>query len=351
MKNSLLITGLLAGSLALAGQASAQTTPIYKFWSLKVNATDSAALRSPSTMPASNAILRKLVLSSGLPVVTTATPPVTIITPPPFSSQYGMAFAPAADGGGWSSNATPPGPGSVLRRTFGVQFTATAPAGVTLRADSLVMNLTFLNTTSGTNIAIVYSKNNFGTPADSTESSGGGKGPNGALVPVANGSTFFNTYPITNSLSAISATGSNPPNNFRYSVALNGANGVTIAPGQTLTLRMYVSCSSGSQGRHALLRNVALKSLQAPLAVRPALQTNLAVYPNPTQNQLNVPHTAASRDAHVTLFGTTGAKVAAFAVQAGSTETAVDLGALPKGLYLIEYADGVQRSSARIVKE
>jgi hypothetical protein len=137
----------------------------------------------------------------------------------------------------------------------------------------------------------------------------------------------------------------------RYSFALNGANGVVLTAGQTLTVRIHPAVGSSSGGRYVLLRNVTLKSQQTLLAARNAVQTNLAVYPNPTQSQLTVPHTAASRDARVTVFSTTGSKVAAFAAQAGSTATALDLSALPKGLYLVEYADGAQRSSARIVKE
>ena len=69
------------------------------------------------------------------------------------------------------------------------------------------------------------------------------------------------------------------------------------------------------------------------------------------QDRLAVPHAAASREARLTVFSTTGAKVAAFAAQPGSTETALDLSPLAKGLYLVEYADGTQRNSARIIKE
>lgn len=339
MKYSLLTALLLAGGLSAADQATAQTVaPMYKFWSLKVNAQDSAALRSPSTLAVSSATLRRFVLSSG----SAAAPPK------PFSSQYGMAFAPAADGGSWSTSVG--GPGGVLRRYFYVQFTATAPTGTTLRTDSLAMNLALLSTTSNTFVAVVYSKNGFGTPADSTEATGGGFGPNGALTPGLVNGTFANAYSVAPSIS-LPTTGATVPNNLRYAVALNGATGVTIAAGQTLTVRVYLSCSSSSTGRYALLRNVALKGRPGTLATRSAPKTNLAAYPNPAQNRLLVPHAAASRNARVTVFSATGARVAAIATQPGTTETALDLGALAKGLYLVEYTDGAQRSSARIVKE
>ena len=100
-----------------------------------------------------------------------------------------------------------------------------------------------------------------------------------------------------------------------------------------------------------MMRDVALKSQQVRLATRPAVQTNLAAYPNPVQNQLTVPHTAASREARVTVFSATGARVASFATQPGTTQTAIDLATLARGLYLVEYADSAQRSSARIAKE
>lgn len=112
------------------------------------------------------------------------------------------------------------------QRNFFVQFTATVPAtDATLRADSLVMNLTFPSTTSGT------------------------------LVPVANDTTFLSSHPVTSSLSANSTTVANPPNNVRV--------------------------------------GVGLKRQQAVLATRPAVQTSLAVSPNPAQNPLNVPPAAA----------------------------------------------------------
>lgn len=114
---------------------------------------------------------------------------------------------------------------------------------------------------------------------------------------------------------------------------------------------MHFGVASSSAGRYILLSNVILKSRQTVLATRSALQTTLAVYPNPAQNNLVVPHTAASRDARVTVFSATGARVASIASQPGSSATNVDLSGLANGLYLVEYADGTQRSSARIVKE
>jgi hypothetical protein len=344
---ALAVAGVCA--LGLAQPAAAQT-PLFKFWSLKTGAQDSAELRMPANLPASSATLRKFVLSNG----TAATP----TTPKPFSSQYGMAFAPAADGGGWSTAAG--GTGGLLRRYYYVQLTATAPAGTPLRADSLVMNLSFVNSTSNTYLGVAYSKNGFGAGllADSTEVSGGGKGPKGALTGVVNptaGSTsqFNNAFFLEPSLSALTATGPNLPNTNKYSIALNGATGVTLAAGQTLTVRIYVSCSSSSAGRYALLRNVALKSTQVALASTKGrvIKNGLTLAPNPAFDQVQVNHPLAKAGAQVSVYTATGQRVAQLRAQTGTATTALDLRKLAAGLYLVEYADGAQRVTARIVKQ
>ena len=87
------------------------------------------------------------------------------------------------------------------------------------------------------------------------------------------------------------------------------------------------------------------------LATRSLAATTLGVYPNSARNRLNAPHSAASRNARATVFGTTGARIAKFSAQSGTTETAVDLSGLSRGLYLVKYADGSPRGTARITRE
>jgi hypothetical protein len=153
-------------------------------------------------------------------------------------------------------------------------------------------------------------------------------------------------------LPQFSATATAIGTTFRMAF-VSGGTGLSLAAGRTLTVRLYFRVASDTEGRYFVLRNVILKSTQAVVALgtRAPQQTNLAVYPNPAQDNLTVPHSAASRDARVTVFSATGAKIAAYTPQFGTTETAVNLSSLAKGLYLVEYADGGQRSSARIVKE
>lgn len=87
------------------------------------------------------------------------------------------------------------------------------------------------------------------------------------------------------------------------------------------------------------------------LATRSLAATTLGVYPNSARNRLNVPHSAASRNARATMFGTTGARVARLSAQPGTTGTVVDLNGLGRGLYPVKYADGSPRGSARITRE
>ena len=107
---------------------------------------------------------------------------------------------------------------------------------------------------------------------------------------------------------------------------------MALAAGRTLTIRLYFRVASNTEGRYFVLRNVVLKSTQAVLATRARTLTNLAAHPNPVQNHVLVPHTAASRHAQVSVFGATSARVATFAAVPGTLETAVDLSALAQGL-------------------
>jgi hypothetical protein len=325
----------------MAESAAAQTQAFVQ-WPLKRNNSDSAAVRSTG-VTAGTPVFRRYVLSNGLV-------PTGAAAFAPYSS-VGQAFGVQADGSGWSSNATPPGPGSAPKRIYYEQFSITATAA--LQVDSLIFSSSVASSAAG-KVAAVYSRSNF--VADSADVTGG-KGPTGVLPATANGTFGVNAttgVPVNTALTGAlvpqyDAAAGNAARTFR--LALNGATGLAIPSGQTLSVRIYFGVGSTGIGRYVLLRNVILKSKQTPLAARSAVATNLAVYPNPAQHNLTVPHSAASRDARVTVFSTTGAKVASFAAQPGTTETAVDLSALTTGLYLVEYADGTQRSSARIVKE
>jgi hypothetical protein len=339
MKNHLLSALLLVAGMGLAETAAAQTQ-VFVQWPLKRNASDSTLARRPAAgLTAGVATFRRYVLSNGLANVTSTGSATTAYAP---YSSLGQAFGTAANGSGGSSTIS-----SGPRRKWFEQFTITNSGTTPLRVDSLIFTAGTANSANG-RAALSYSLSGF---ASDSADFAGGKGPAGVLPATANGS-FGTTSTTTASnpivLPNLSAT--TPSNTYRMAFLSNG--GLSLAANATLTVRLYFRVGSDTEGRYFVLRDVIMKSQQAVVSAnRQALQTNLGVYPNPAQTQLNVPHAAASRDARVTVFSTTGSKVAAFAVQAGSIETAVDLNALPKGLYMVEYADGAQRSSARIVKE
>ena len=358
MKKNLRASLLLAGLLGSAGSASAQTAGFVK-WPLTANATDNSALRSANVTPGTP-LLRRLVLSNNQLPTGNGNQAFA-----PYSSA-GQAIAPVADGGGWSTTVSTtypnPGTGGSPRRRFYEQFSVAA-TGAAVRFDSVVFNANVFNSAAG-KVAVAWSLTNFVSDSASVT---GGKGPainnstttrtGGPLAATENGSfgvgASGNAGEIANNSALLpQTTGSISTLPDLYSFALAGGTGVIVPAGQTLTVRIYPAVGSSSGGRYFLLRNMTLKSTQVALATRAGLvATNVAAYPNPAQGLVNVPHTAASRDARVTVFNTTGAQVASFGAQLGSTETAVDLGSLARGLYLVEYADGGQRSSARIVKE
>ncbi|MBO2012025.1 T9SS type A sorting domain-containing protein [Hymenobacter negativus] len=358
MENKLLSTVVLLAGLGSAQVALAQT-PVFVQWPMTANNSDNAAVRSTGvtantpflhSVPTTAAPTLKLVLSDG---------GTTGGSVPAYSAK-GQAFGAAPDGTGFSTLASSP------KGAHYEQFSITATAP--LRVDSLGFNIRTTQTTNG-RLSLLWSLNGFATdstefsyakgPATNSGSSTSVSSTPGGTLPAAHNGSFGTGITGTSAATAYvylpQDNALNPKDDFHFAFN-NNANGLTLAAGQTLTVRLYPAIGSNTAGRYVLLRNVTIKSRQAytanVLAVRSSLvATNLAAYPNPTQNRLAVPHAAASRDARVTVFGTTGNKVATFAAQLGTTETAVDLSALANGLYLVEYADGAQRSSARIVKE
>ncbi|WP_191906513.1 fibronectin type III domain-containing protein [Hymenobacter baengnokdamensis] len=158
------------------------------------------------------------------------------------SATYGQATAPTADGL-WTAI------GGTLNRKYYQQFTVTATTGTTLRLDSLVLSEAFYATASNTKLAIVYSKTGF-TTNDSTEISGTGTLNKGALTVAASGNLTKGIAVLQNNSGP-----ANPLNTYR--LAINGAAGVTLAGGQTLSFRLYNSCGSSSNGKYVLLKNLA----------------------------------------------------------------------------------------------
>jgi hypothetical protein len=227
---------LLASTQLSLGQTT--TTGRLQWWPLKTNSQDSAAVRATGILP-STSTLRNFYLSD----------PTLGTSIKPYSAQFGEAFGSSPSGDG----SFVPLPGSTLNRVYYAQFTITAAANATVRADSLVLWSAFNNTASNLKLAVVYSKTGF-TTNDSTEIAGGGTGPLGPL-------TTRTTAPGTGTgtfADPIFPRNQNTGSNQTYRLALASANGVTLSGGQTLTIRLYFASGSSSAGRYALLRDVRI---------------------------------------------------------------------------------------------
>ena len=202
-------------------------------WPMTANNTDSAAARAVG-LGASTSTLNRLVLSNG----------TTVATVPAYSGTYGQAFGPSAAGdGSWSTGAG--GPGGNLNRTYYEQFTVSPLTNYSVRIDSIILNASFYNTSSSTKMAVVYSLSGFTTDSANVT---GGIGLGVALLSTANGGF---TTPIA-LINDPAGTTSN------YRLALNGSTGISLAAGQTLSIRVYMCCSSSSVGRYGKLANVLL---------------------------------------------------------------------------------------------
>lgn len=218
-------------------------------WPFTINGGDSAAVRSPGVTP-STPTLNKLYLSNGITV-----PALQSYTP-----TYGQAFGASANGDGtWTT--TIGGPGGNLNRTHYEQFTVTASAGYSVRVDSIALHAAFYNTSSNTKLAVVYSKSGFAL--DSADVAGG-TDASGILLSTANGA-FATPVLLINQPGG--------PTNY-YSFALTGANGVTVAAGQTVTIRLYFSSGTTSPGRYAMVKNVRAIGQAINLSTPPTISTN-----------------------------------------------------------------------------
>jgi hypothetical protein len=166
----------------------------------------------------------------------------------PYTFTNGQSFAPDA-AGAWSLI------GGTLKRAFCQQFTITTAPGTTVaRVDSLILNSAFYGSASNIKMAVVYSKTGF-TTNDSTEITGGTTNNGAALTyPTASVGNFNKAFSLLrNDLGPNNATDN-------YRLALKNNTGIALAAGQTLSIRLYYSCGSGStSGVFAMLKNVTVK--------------------------------------------------------------------------------------------
>ncbi|WP_201978288.1 pectinesterase family protein [Hymenobacter rubidus] len=317
--------GAVTVNVPVSGQKQAALLPqsnILQWWPMARTNQDSAAVRV-AALQASTPTFRKFQLSSGS----------TAATIPPYSTRYGQAFAPVADGG-WTTALG--GNGSNLNRTYYEQFTLAPSGSGAVRLDSLVLNAYVTGSVSGTKLAVVWSRSGFATDsADVT----GGKGPTGTLLSTANGG--FTTPILTTSASD------------NYRLAFAGAAGVTLQAGQRLTFRVYFSCGSTTvTTRFATLKNVQVKGqANVTTSTRRATAEVLQLYPNPATAECLVVHPAAPGGASLAVYSALGQRVATVACVAGTQQTILNINALAPGYYVVRYTSGAGQFAVPLHKD
>ncbi|MBC8081731.1 MAG: T9SS type A sorting domain-containing protein [Hymenobacter sp.] len=318
-------TGSSPVNVAVTGTRVNTAAPVsgpLQWWPLRAGSADSSAVRS-AVLTASTPVFRNLTLSNG----------TTVPTIRAYSSTFGQAFGTTANGDGQWGTAVG-GPGGNLSRRFYEQFTVTAAASATVRLDSLLLTSAFYNTSSSTRLAVVYSRSGF--TADSADVTGG-SGPAGGLLSTANGG-FLTPILLSNQ-----TTG--PTNTYR--LTLNGPTGLNLTAGQTLTIRLYFSCGSTSNGRYALLKNVVVKGENTTVLARrqPLAGSRLSVYPNPTTGRATVELSGYTQATELSVCNAVGRQVLRLDLpgHAGIQQAPLDLSRLPAGVYLLRTrtADGL----------
>jgi pectin methylesterase-like acyl-CoA thioesterase len=299
-------------SMAVSGNrlatAAPQSDPLI-WWPLTRNGQDSTAIRSPR-LTAAAPTRKALYLANG----------TTLPTTPAYSTKFGQALGASSNGDGtWTAV------GGTLKRNYYEQFTVTATAAGAVRLDSLLLSAAFYNTSSNTKLAVVYSKSAF--VADSSDVSAG-VGP--GLTSTAYGA-FGAPIVLPNQPDG--------PTNV-YRLVLNGSTGLTLAAGQTLTLRLYWACGSTGTPRYALLKNVVVKGAAQVItatANASAQAADMQLYPNPTPDgRLTLALRNYREPAQLTVCNALGQRVASATVPAGAASQLLDLSGLAPGLYTVQ---------------
>lgn len=273
-----------------------QTSNVIQQWDLTSNNLDNAALRSVGVAPTVPR-LNRFTLSNGTQV--------SFI--PAYSVQYGQAFGASANGdGSWNSSVG--GPGGNLSRNHYVEFKVKPYFDQTtnsvVNVDSIIVTTAFYNTSSNTRFAVVYSKSNF--TVDSSDIVGG-IDVNGITLPSTANGTFLRPIILNNQTSGPTA---------RYSLNLANTSLSLSNINDSLTIRLYYSCGSGSAGRYAMLKNVQIKGSAAstlPLKFiyfdsKTLHKNNIVLIENKwqTTNEINVNHYKIQRSIDAISFETIG---------------------------------------------
>ncbi|RXK59632.1 T9SS type A sorting domain-containing protein [Lacibacter luteus] len=316
--DNIIHSGTLADTVKLAVRGTIQSqavqiSSVLQHWPFTQNNQDSAAIRSAAVI-ASAPTFNKFAVSDG----------VTVAGLLSYSLTRGQAFAATADGY-WTTASG--GPGGNLNRTNYQQFTITANAGYTARVDSMLFNHAFYATSSNTKIAVVYSRSGFTT--DSVEVTGYEFATGKTVAQDNNGPSIVNRFP------------------------LNGSTGVTLTEGQTLSIRLYYSCGSTSAGRYLQLKDFIVKGIptqNVPTSVIDNLAARgFALYPNPASSSVIIKHPRSGSNTSIALYSLLGVKIAEWKATPNTTQTSVDVQALPQGQYFIHYNSGKEKAVLKCI--
>jgi pectin methylesterase-like acyl-CoA thioesterase len=319
--------------VSVTGKAQADPLPIsniLSFYSFAVNNQDSTVLRDKgiiSDVPT----LRNMSVSNGI-----SNGGATLLVP--YSAITGQAISSGTTGDGLWSTASG-GPGGTLNRNFYEQFNITAATNYRVRLDSFILNSSYYLTASNTRLAFVYSKSAFAS--DSADVTGGIGADGLPMAAAANGG--FATPIIAGQDNASTVT--------NYRLALNGATGVTLQAGQTLTIRVYFSCGSTSAGRYAKLKDVHFKGFSVnTTSLKEATPSVFSLQTNPVESFLAINHKNIDSEPTFTVYNMNGA-VQFIKKAAISDATYIHISSLVKGMYLLECVSKQEKVVLKFVKE
>jgi hypothetical protein len=78
------------------------------------------------------------------------------------------------------------------------------------------------------------------------------------------------------------------------------------------------------------------------------IKDELAIYPNPSDNVINIQYTGSIKNISATIFDITGKEI--MQLNASQLKSSIDVSSLPSGLYLIRVSDGVNMCTKKFVK-
>jgi trimeric autotransporter adhesin len=276
-----------------------------------------------ATSAAGTYTVTNTLAASGACGVVTATATVTI-TP---AASAAFTYASAA----YCQGATNPAP--TVTGTTGGTFASTT--GLTLSASTGVIDLTA--STPGT-YTVTYTAGTSCT-ASSTATVTINAQPVRPTVTVAYGA------PGTATLTSSSATGNQW---YLGGQLIAGATGQTYVANGTAQPGAYTVVVTSAQGCASLA--------SAPLTVtktnQPLAGSSLRVFPNPTPDgKLTLELSGYRKAVDLTVLNAVGQVVARYQVPAGQTTQAVDLSALPRGVYVLRATTEGGTDTRRIVRE